>query len=191
MQICRYRQQVLRGLASRVRYTLFGDLFGDLDTELERLARREQRAERARRDDDGDEDGDDSDAEDDLYDDGTYLVVSVTDSGVGIAKEDVPKMFKSIVQFNPNELQGGGGSGLGMVLSRGIVERHAGKMWLHSEGLGLGSTFAFGVPLSKRKEPTADPQTGLPLEEHPEGGASGGWVRKKPGGQVRYSIPPM
>jgi signal transduction histidine kinase len=114
-----------------------------------------------------------------------YLVVSVRDNGVGIAKEDIPKMFKNIVQFNPNELQGGGGSGLGMVLSRGIVERHAGKMWLHSEGLGLGSTFAFGVPLSKRKEPTADPQTGLPLEEHPEGSASGGWVRKKPNGQVR------
>ena len=187
---------MLRGLASRVRYTLFGDLFGDLDTELERLARREQRAERARHDD-GDEDGgndDDSDAEDDLYDDGTYLVVSVTDSGVGIAKEDIPKMFKSIVQFNPNELQGGGGAGLGMVLSRGIVERHAGKMWLHSEGLGLGSTFAFGVPLSKRKEPTADPQTGLPLEEQPEGSASGGWVRKKPNGQVRviyHCLPPF
>jgi hypothetical protein len=43
-------------------------------------------------------------------------------------------------------------------------------MWLHSEGLGLGSTFAFGVPLSKRKEPTADPKTGAPLKPGRQGG---------------------
>jgi hypothetical protein len=52
------------------------------------------------------------------------------------------------VQFNPNQLQGGGGSGLGMVLSRGIVEAHGGSIWLTSEGLGKGCTFAFALPIS-------------------------------------------
>jgi Histidine kinase-, DNA gyrase B-, and HSP90-like ATPase len=80
-----------------------------------------------------------------------YLIVEVTDTGTGIARENVDRIFKEIVQFNPNELHGGGhgGSGLGMVLSKGIVEAHGGKMWLTSEGLGKGSTFGFGLPLSK------------------------------------------
>ena len=80
-----------------------------------------------------------------------YLIVEVTDTGTGIAKENLNRIFKEIVRFNPNELHGGshGGSGLGMVLSKGIVEAHGGKLWLTSEGLGKGSTFGFGLPLSK------------------------------------------
>ena len=145
----RYRQHALRSLVSRVRYTLFGDIFGDLDAELDRRARSEQRAQRAQAraedgaaaaaDGDGDDENEDED-EDEMYDDVPHLVVSVADSGAGIAKEDIPKNFRSIVQFNPNELQGGGGSGLGMVLSRGIVVRHGGQVWLHSEGVGHGRT---------------------------------------------------
>ena len=41
-----------------------------------------------------------------------------------------------------------------MVLSKGIVDRHDGKMWLHSNGVGHGATFAFGLPLSKNVAPT-------------------------------------
>ena len=80
-----------------------------------------------------------------------YLIVEVTDTGTGIAKENLDRIFKEIVRFNPNELHGGshGGSGLGMVLSKGIVEAHGGKLWLTSAGLGKGSTFGFGLPLSK------------------------------------------
>jgi Histidine kinase-, DNA gyrase B-, and HSP90-like ATPase len=80
-----------------------------------------------------------------------YLIVEVTDTGSGIAKENLDRIFKEIVQFNPNELHGGGhgGSGLGMVLSKGIVEAHGGKLWLTSEGLGKGCTFGFGLPISR------------------------------------------
>jgi signal transduction histidine kinase len=81
----------------------------------------------------------------------SYIIVEVTDTGSGIAKENLDRVFKEIVQFNPNELHGGGhgGSGLGMVLSKGIVEAHGGKMWLTSEGLGKGCTFGFGLPISR------------------------------------------
>lgn len=81
----------------------------------------------------------------------SFLIVEVTDTGSGIAKEDLDRIFKEIVQLNPDELHGGGhgGMGLGMVLSNGIVEAHRGKMWLTSEGLGKGCTFAFGLPLSR------------------------------------------
>ena len=80
-----------------------------------------------------------------------YFIVEVTDTGAGIAKENLDRIFKEIVRFNPNELHGGchGGSGLGMVLSKGIVEAHGGKLWLTSEGHGRGCTFGFGLPLSK------------------------------------------
>lgn len=81
----------------------------------------------------------------------SFLIVEVTDTGSGIAKENLDRIFKEIVQLNPDELHGGGhgGIGLGMVLSKGIVEAHGGKMWLTSEGLGKGCTFAFGLPLSR------------------------------------------
>ena len=80
-----------------------------------------------------------------------YFIVEVTDTGTGIAKENLERIFKEIVRFDPNELHGGchGGSGLGMVLSKGIVEAHGGKLWLTSEGHGRGCTFGFGLPLSK------------------------------------------
>ena len=80
-----------------------------------------------------------------------YMIVEVTDTGIGIAKENLDRMFKEIVQFNPNELHGGGhgSNGLGMALSKGIVEAHGGKLWLTSAGLGKGCTFGFGLPLSK------------------------------------------
>ena len=45
------------------------------------------------------------------------LIIDVIDSGVGIAEGDQDRLFKEIVQFNPSVLQGGGGSGLGMMVS--------------------------------------------------------------------------
>ena len=64
-------------------------------------------------------------------------------------------------------------------------------MWLHSEGVGHGCTFAFGIPLSTRKAPTADPTTGLPLgpSDGPEAGKVQ-WRRKnKRPSMVRRSSP--
>jgi Histidine kinase-, DNA gyrase B-, and HSP90-like ATPase len=110
-----------------------------------------------------------------------YMIVEVTDTGIGIARENLDRMFKEIVQFNPNELHGGGhgSNGLGMALSKGIVEAHGGKLWLTSAGLGKGCTFGFGLPLSKsqtipdllrkiEKEPIPPCDTSLP--EVGEGG---------------------
>lgn len=105
-----------------------------------------------------------------------YMIVEVTDTGIGIARENLDRMFKEIVQFNPNELHGGGhgSNGLGMALSKGIVEAHGGKLWLTSAGLGKGCTFGFGLPLSKsqtipdllrkiEKEPILPCDTSMPV----------------------------
>ena len=49
-----------------------------------------------------------------------FLRVEVVDSGAGISKENQQKLFGRYVQFNPNKLQGGGGSGLGLWISKGM-----------------------------------------------------------------------
>jgi CheY-like chemotaxis protein len=75
------------------------------------------------------------------------MEVHVTDSGAGMSKEQVAKLFCDGVQFNVNELQAGNGSGLGLYIAKGIVEQHGGVLSASSEGLGLGTTFTLTLPL--------------------------------------------
>ena len=56
------------------------------------------------------------------------------------------KLFKEIIQFSAKEQQKGGGSGLGLYISKGIVDLHKGRIGAHSEGLGRGSTFYLEFP---------------------------------------------
>ena len=66
-------------------------------------------------------------------------------------QENQSKIFHEIVQFSPKELQNGQGSGLGLYISKGIVDMHGGLMGLHSEGLGKGTTFFAQFPLLHRE----------------------------------------
>jgi len=96
------------------------------------------------------------------------LMVAVTDTGIGVRPEDHERIFESFHQGGrgpPKEE----GTGLGLTLSRRIVELLDGRLWLKSE-VGEGSTFAFAIPLrSARAEWDAHPTdvarqpTGLPL----------------------------
>jgi len=67
--------------------------------------------------------------------------VEVIDEGVGMTQEQVDTVFEDGTQFDSNKLQGGGGSGLGLNIARGIVLEHGGKLTCSSEGLGKGTTF--------------------------------------------------
>lgn len=80
--------------------------------------------------------------------DGERAVVLVRDSGVGIRAEDVGKLFKPFSQVHDTSDRTRGGTGLGLYISKGIVEHHEGEMWVTSEGVGSGSTFAFAIPLA-------------------------------------------
>ena len=80
------------------------------------------------------------------------LVINVIDEGVGIAPDNIKKLFKEIVQFNPGKLQGGGGSGLGMMISKGIVDMHGGDLSVNSEGEGEGTTFTLKLPLYQKEQ---------------------------------------
>lgn len=74
------------------------------------------------------------------------VCLTVTDTGVGMTQAQLSKVFREGSQFNPNEnlIQG---SGLGMFISKEIVERHQGSLSAHSYGLEKGTTFTITLPL--------------------------------------------
>ena len=74
------------------------------------------------------------------------LVVSVTDSGIGIKPEDQPKVFEKFKQVGDTLTDKPQGTGLGLPISKEIVEHHRGRMWVESE-IGKGSTFFFTLPV--------------------------------------------
>jgi signal transduction histidine kinase/CheY-like chemotaxis protein/CHASE3 domain sensor protein len=73
------------------------------------------------------------------------VVVSVIDSGLGIALEDQPKVFEKFKQVGDTLTGKPKGTGLGLPICKDIVEQHGGRIWVESE-LGKGSTFSFTLP---------------------------------------------
>ena len=81
-----------------------------------------------------------------------FVVISVRDSGAGMTAENLSLLFNEGMQFNANKLQGGGGSGFGLYITKGIVEQHRhARIWAESEGEGRGSTFFVMMPLMDAK----------------------------------------
>lgn len=78
--------------------------------------------------------------------------ITVDDDGVGMTPDQLSQLFTEGVQFDPNRLQGGGGSGLGLSISKGIVERHNGFISAVSQGPGKGAAFMVELPLYNFKE---------------------------------------
>lgn len=75
------------------------------------------------------------------------VVVAVKDSGLGVSREDLAVLFSKFKQLKTFD-RTKKGTGLGLVVSKGIVEAHKGKIWAESAGENLGSTFSFSLPLS-------------------------------------------
>jgi len=84
--------------------------------------------------------------------DGDWAVLSVTDTGIGIPAEALPKLFGRFYQVDNSATRKVGGSGLGLNICKQIVEAHSGRIWVQSE-VGKGSTFAFALPLNGLPEP--------------------------------------
>jgi signal transduction histidine kinase/DNA-binding response OmpR family regulator len=78
---------------------------------------------------------------------GSEIVVSVSDTGVGIAPADQPKVFERFKQVGDALTDKPKGTGLGLPICREIVEHHGGRIWVESEP-GRGSTFSFTVPVA-------------------------------------------
>jgi GAF domain-containing protein len=71
--------------------------------------------------------------------------ISVSDTGIGIAPEDQPKIFEEFRQVGSDYAHKIEGTGLGLTLAKKFVELHGGKIWVESE-VGKGSTFSFTLP---------------------------------------------
>ncbi len=75
--------------------------------------------------------------------------ISVEDDGIGIRKEDLEKIFEPFSQVENSLSRKHPGTGLGLALTRSLVEMHGGRIWVESEGLGNGSAFRFTLPAQK------------------------------------------
>jgi signal transduction histidine kinase/CHASE3 domain sensor protein len=75
------------------------------------------------------------------------FLVTVSDTGVGIAEGDRERIFEEFQQVDSSSTRKKGGTGLGLAIARRIVELHGGRIWIESTP-GQGSTFAFTLPLS-------------------------------------------
>jgi K+-sensing histidine kinase KdpD/DNA-binding response OmpR family regulator len=80
------------------------------------------------------------------------IMVTVTDSGIGIAPEDQTKLFQRFSQVDDSPTRKTGGTGLGLSICRSLVELHNGRIGLLSSEVGKGSTFFFTLPLEEPKD---------------------------------------
>ncbi len=75
------------------------------------------------------------------------LVVSVADTGIGIRPQDQEKVFGAFEQVDSSHARRQQGTGLGLALTRKLVELHRGSIWVESQGVDQGSTFTFSLPV--------------------------------------------
>jgi signal transduction histidine kinase len=75
--------------------------------------------------------------------DNDIVVVSIHDTGTGIDSEMLPKLYTKFATKSET-----GGTGLGLFISKSIIEAHGGKMWAENNSDGKGATFAFSLPIN-------------------------------------------
>jgi signal transduction histidine kinase len=85
---------------------------------------------------------------------GNNIVVSVRDTGIGIAAEHLPQLFQMFSQVTSAIERSQGGLGIGLSLVRGLVELHGGTVEARSDGPGLGSEFIVRLPLVEALAPS-------------------------------------
>jgi len=83
-----------------------------------------------------------------------YLEVAVRDTGVGIKAEDLPRLFSGFTQLEAAATKRHQGIGLGLALTKRLVELHGGQIWAASDGEGRGSTFTVLLPLGESDKGT-------------------------------------
>jgi histidine kinase len=74
------------------------------------------------------------------------VLIKVDDSGVGISDEHLHHVFERFYRVDKSRSRAGGGSGIGLTISKHLVEAHGGRIWASSPGSGKGSTFTFTLP---------------------------------------------
>ncbi|MBA2268748.1 MAG: HAMP domain-containing histidine kinase, partial [Nitrosopumilus sp.] len=80
------------------------------------------------------------------------VIVSISDKGEGIHSEVMTHLFQKFVSKSDS------GTGLGLYISKNIVEAHGGKIWASNNQNGIGSTFSFSIPVELRSMPDSEPE---------------------------------
>ena len=83
-----------------------------------------------------------------MNNEGGMLVVRVDDTGIGIKEENIPIVFEQFRQVDGSLTRTAGGTGLGLPISKSLVELHGGEIWVESE-VGEGTSFYFSLPLER------------------------------------------
>jgi signal transduction histidine kinase/putative methionine-R-sulfoxide reductase with GAF domain len=79
---------------------------------------------------------------------GRWVIISVRDQGIGIAPEDLPRIWERFYRVDNTNTRQIGGTGLGLNITKALVELHGGRIWAESV-VGEGSSFHFTVPVAK------------------------------------------
>ena len=93
---------------------------------------------------------------------GNKVIVTVKDSGIGIAPSMLPRVFEMFTQVGRSLEQTEGGLGIGLSLAKRLVEMHGGTIEARSEGLGQGSEFVVTLPVVSRVAPAETAQRPTP-----------------------------
>ena len=80
-----------------------------------------------------------------------FVEVCVKDEGIGISKENIDKIFDKFFQADATSSRKYSGSGVGLTISKNIIEKHGGKIWVESEP-GKGTSFFFTIPKASGKQ---------------------------------------
>lgn len=78
---------------------------------------------------------------------GRFVCISITDSGIGICKENQSKLFGKFTQLGSTQTGRPQGTGLGLYISREFARKMGGELWIEHSEIGKGSTFTFALPL--------------------------------------------
>lgn len=82
-------------------------------------------------------------------------IFSVTDTGIGLAADEIPRIFERFYRVEKSRSRSRGGSGIGLTIAAHLVRAHGGTLTAESRGVGFGSTFWFALPTSATAVPSS------------------------------------
>ena len=94
------------------------------------------------------------------WQEGTHVLAYVADEGIGIAPEELPKLFNAFYRVDTRLARETQGAGLGLYLTKAIIEAHGGRIWADST-LGRGSRFLWTLPIAPPSLPAGNEEAGI------------------------------